>query len=132
MNQQGDTNLATWIQLGLRTTCNLIKKYPTMRYYTNKYTGGENTRKPILELDYITIAYTRRYVKDKNVMKHEYAVKKYFDELYPSQPDLGDNQQPADVIYEIQNNRRRNADIDPRKIELLNQTAKKKLYPISR
>ena len=132
MNANGDKRLATWIQLGLQTTCNLIKKFPSINHYITKYTRNEQTHEPTLILDDAVITYNRRYVKDMGTMKHEFAVKRYFQQLYSKQPTLNDNQQLPDVIYEISHNRRRNADIDPRKIELLNQTAKVKLYPIFR
>ena len=120
MKVNGDRTLAAWIQFGMQETRRIIDKFPSISTYVRKMTDPDQPDNTENEIEDNILRYRIRFLNNMKVTTPHNAIRSEYQRIYLEQPTCSVTPQPPGVILEIGHNRRRNLDLDPSKIELIN------------
>ena len=117
---KGDRALAAWIQFGMQETRRIINKFPSVSSYIHNMTDPDQPDNTENDIEDNIASYRIRFLNNMKVTTPHMAIRMQYQRIYLEQAGRPTTPQPSGVIFEIGHNRRRNLDLDPNKIELIN------------
>ena len=121
MKVNGDRQLAAWTQFGMQETRRIIKKFPSIHSYIVKMTDPNQPDDPDREIENSITRYRIRFLNNLRTTTPNMAIRREYQRLYLNQPRCAETVQSPEEIIETGHNRRRNLDLDPIKIDLINR-----------
>ena len=107
----------------MQETRRIIKKFPSVNNYIRKMTDPEQPEDANNDITNSIMKYRIRFLNNMQVTTPDMAARNAYQRIYLQQPRhsaINSQHLPGDIL-EIGHNRRRNQDLEPSKIELINR-----------